>query len=225
MGVYIDQLGTCEEMVGWWRYHLQHLQLKHEYEAVRQCPYMQRIGHLLGSRDACFMCNLMILDICWDMQESKLTSIRALIQGLLNHWSTDDGPFTHLRSLHPQKYHCDVWDRTSSDRCLSSNPMSFLVGVTYVWISSSCQPMFVLYRLDVWLDVGLPITCWLPLPFASSWPQWIDVSRWICWGICWNFTLAFVIILPNITRCSWWKGASQVFAREGSIGIVQGVYG
>lgn len=50
-----------------------------------------------------------------------------------------------------RKYHCDVSDRTSSDWCLSSNPMSFLVGVTYMLISSSCQPMFVLYRFYVGL--------------------------------------------------------------------------
>ena len=60
------------------------------------------------------------------MQEDMFTLIRALIEGLSKHRrSEDDGPFTHMRSLHPQKYHPDVLDRTSSDWCLSSHLMIF----------------------------------------------------------------------------------------------------
>ncbi len=114
----------------------------HSLSGVHTCRDMDT----WGSRDTCFMCHLMISGY----QVFVLETCRDLIEGLLQHWSTDDleddGPFTHLRCLHPQKYHSDLLDHTSSDGCFSPNLTSFLVGVT-----------------------------WLPLPFASSWPQWIDV--------------------------------------------------
>ena len=105
----------------------------HSLSGVHTCRDMDT----WGSRDTCFMCHLMISGY----QVFVLETCRDLIEGLLQHWSTDDleddGPFTHLRSLHPQKYHSDLLDHTSSDGCLSSNLMSFLVGVTYMWVSLS----------------------------------------------------------------------------------------
>lgn len=74
----------------------------------------------------------------------------------------------------PRKYHCDVSDRTSSDGCLSSKPMSFLVGVTYMLISSSCQPIFVLYRLDVDLYM-----------IGCGFPYYVLVAIAICFILTW----------------------------------------
>lgn len=122
---------------------------------------MQRKVQLQVSRDACFMCHLMISGY----------RVFVLVR-------RSDGPFTDLRSLHPQKYHCDVSDRTSSDGCLSSKPMSFLVGVTYILISSSCQPMFTLYRLAVGLYM-----------IGCGFPNYVLVAIAICF------------ILTSMDRC------------------------